>query len=115
MGSPSGTIEIHDNAAGCNSQAEVDTTCKHLSVENLTIDGGWLIYPNPASTIITIETPSTYAQIQLSIMDVNGQVLIAHQITEPNTQVDISNLSSGVYFVRLTGERNVTMEKFIKK
>jgi hypothetical protein len=115
MGSPNGTIEIHDNAVGCNSQAEVDTSCKHVSVENLTIDDGWLIYPNPASTTITIETSAISAQSQFSIMEVNGQQLITQQITESKTLIDISNLPSGVYFVRMTGDKSVAMGKFIKQ
>lgn len=115
LGSSNGTIEIHNNAVGCNSQAGVDSTCRNLSAENLTIDGGLLIYPNPASTNITIEAHEISTQSQLSILNVNGQQLISRKITEPKTQLDISNLPSGVYFVRLTGETSVVMGKFVKQ
>ncbi|MEI7726663.1 MAG: T9SS type A sorting domain-containing protein, partial [Bacteroidota bacterium] len=110
-----GTTHIYGNATGCNSIEEVKDACGITSVENLASESSLTIYPNPASTIIITETPATYTQSLLSIMNVSGQVMIARQITEPNTQVDISNLSSGVYFVRLTGEMNVAMGKFIKK
>ncbi|MFZ4521768.1 MAG: T9SS type A sorting domain-containing protein, partial [Bacteroidales bacterium] len=112
--SPSGIVDIHDNAIGCNNQAEVEAACAILSVNNINNEEKFSIYPNPASTIITIETTEIYTKSQLSIVNVNGQELITHQIIEPKTQVDISNLPSGVYFVRLTNDRNVTMGKFIK-
>ena len=73
------------------------------------------ISPNPASTQITIETPAIQAQSQLSISNISGQQLLTHEITEPKTLIDLSSLPSGVYFVRLTSEKNVAIGKFIKQ
>jgi len=115
IANPNSTIDIHNNTTGCNSQAEVDTACKTLSVENLTFDDEFSIYPTPSSTQITIETSVTPNQCKLSIMNLNGRELITFKITEPKTQINISVLPSGVYFVRLTGERMVQVEKFIKQ
>jgi hypothetical protein len=61
------------------------------------------IYPNPASTQITISTPN------------KGQQLLQQEITEPTTTIDISSLSSGVHFVRVTNERTVLVGKFVKQ
>jgi len=73
------------------------------------------IYPNPSSIQISIETSEISTQSQLSILNVSGLHLITRQITGPKTQIDISNLPIGVYFVRLTNERTVEVEKFIKQ
>jgi len=70
------------------------------------------IYPNPTSTGITIESST---KGQLTILNLSGQQFITRQITEPKTQIDISTLPSGVYFVRLMGERTVQIGKFIKQ
>ena len=115
LGNMNGFIEIFNNATGCNSQAEVDTACKTLSVENLILDDVVSIFPNPSSDKITIETSPTPTKSQLSLMNLNGQQLITRQITEPKTQLDISSLPSGVYFVRLTTDRMVEVEKFVKQ
>jgi hypothetical protein len=48
-------------------------------------------------------------------MNLNGQEVLTRQITEPKTHVEISMLPSGVYFVRLTGERTVEVGKIIKE
>jgi hypothetical protein len=45
---------------------------------------------------------------------IEGQQLVTRQITHPKTQIDISNLPSGVYFVRLTSDRTAEVVKFVK-
>ena len=73
------------------------------------------IYPNPASTHVTIETSEIPARGHLSIINPNGQQLITRQISEPKTVIDLSALPSGVYFVRLTNDKTVEVKKFIKQ
>ncbi len=110
--SPNGTIDIQNNAPGCNNQAEVEAACAALSVDKSANDKGFKLYPNPASTSITIET---ITKGSLSFLTLNSQQLITHQITEPKTQIDISNLPKGVYFVRVTNDKTVEVGKFIKQ
>jgi hypothetical protein len=73
------------------------------------------LYPNPASDQLTIESTGIPAQGTLSISNLNGQQLIARQLTLLKTQLDISDLPSGVYFVRLTSDKSVAMGKLIKQ
>jgi hypothetical protein len=72
-------------------------------------------YPNPATDKITVESPKEVKGTNLAIVNIEGQQIITCQITEPKTQIDISNLPSGVYFVRLTCERTVSVGKFVKQ
>lgn len=71
--------------------------------------------PNPATDKITIEISELPIKSQISILNLNAQEILTRQITEPKTQLDISNLPSGVYFVQLTGDRTVEMGKIIKQ
>jgi hypothetical protein len=73
------------------------------------------LYPDPAIDIITIEISITPAQNQLSIMNACGDELITRQITQPKTQIDVSSLPSGIYFVRLTSDRMAFVGKFVKQ
>jgi hypothetical protein len=74
----------------------------------------FLLYPNPASDKITIETTATPTQSQLSILNLNGEEVLTRSLIKPKTQIDISNLSSGVYFMRLTSDKTVEVGKFVK-
>jgi hypothetical protein len=73
------------------------------------------IYPNPATDKLILKTSVTSTSSHLSIMNLNGQELIVQPITEPKTQIDISNLPRGVYFVRLTNNKTVEVRKIIKE
>jgi S-formylglutathione hydrolase FrmB len=72
------------------------------------------IYPNPSFDYITIETSEIPARCHLFVMNISGQTLINRKITELKTVINISKLHSGVYFVRLTGDRTDRMRKIIK-
>jgi hypothetical protein len=75
------------------------------------------IYPNPTSTNITLEIPATpiTKTTFLTIYNINGQALISRQITEQQAIVDVSGLSKGLYYVKITDEKTVMMGKFVKQ
>jgi hypothetical protein len=73
------------------------------------------VYPNPATDKITIETSGETQESYLAIVNIDGQEVLTRQITQPKTQIDISNLPSGVYFVRLLNEKTVEVGKIIKQ
>lgn len=68
------------------------------------------LYPNPATTQLTIESPTPIND--LSITNPFGQTVYLQ--TAPasckSTQIDISTLPSGMYFVKINGE----VRKFLK-
>jgi hypothetical protein len=70
--------------------------------------------PNPATDKITIETIGETQDLYFEIVNIEGHQIMTNQITQPKTMIDISELPSGVYFVRLTNERTVEIGKFIK-
>jgi photosystem II stability/assembly factor-like uncharacterized protein len=73
------------------------------------------IYPNPSSNLVTIETLSNPTHSQISIMNSNGQEVITHKVNNLKTQIDISRLSSGVYFMRLTNDKTAEVGKIVKQ
>ena len=73
------------------------------------------LYPNPATDKITVETSEASKESNLEIVNIEGQQFITRQITDTKTQLDISTLPSGVYFVRVTNDKTVKMGKIIKQ
>ncbi len=99
---------INDNATGCNSQEEIEVACENASVDELSQNNRLLIYPNPSSTQITIELPTTpNKNTTLTICNLNGQQLITQPITERQTVVDVSVLPRGVYFIKVMDDTGV--------
>ncbi|MBN2668688.1 MAG: T9SS type A sorting domain-containing protein [Bacteroidales bacterium] len=69
------------------------------------------IFPNPAVDKINIQTEETINSIL--IYDLTGKVLLAVQ--DDNNTLDISNLNSGLYFVKVTNRKGSTIQKFLKE
>jgi N-acetylneuraminic acid mutarotase len=114
LASPGGIVEIEDNAPGCNSPDEVEEACFN-SVEEINTRNGISIIPNPSNNKITISSPAITGNTLLSIFNVSGKKVIEKQLTDNETQIDISALPRGVYFVRLQNENMVEIGKIVKE
>ncbi len=118
LAAPNGTVEIYNNATGCNSEEEVEEACI-VGVDESSV-GSWQsavnIYPNPTSTTFTISTPTTpNKNTFVTIYNLNGQQLIKREMMEPQTVVDVSGLYVGIYFVKVISDDGVSVGKFMKK
>jgi hypothetical protein len=71
------------------------------------------VYPNPANNILTIE--NNIGATQLSIMSVDGKVLIQQNISNTKTVVDIATLASGIYIVEVKFNDSVSRMKVVKE
>jgi len=73
--SPNGTVEIYDNAPGCNSQQEVEDACT-VGISEQQSASQLSTYPNPFTTTTTIEYElKEISNIQFTIYNVIGEVV----------------------------------------
>jgi len=82
----------------------------NLSVDVNTLDE-FKIYPNPVDNIISIGFNKTIDKVEV-------YSLIGHLVFEDkptNNQIDVSNLSKGVYFLKIKSENNYITKKFVKQ
>jgi hypothetical protein len=80
------------------------------------VEAGMRLSPNPVTDILTIALDGSVIEEQeLEIADLSGRVFITLRLTKPSTMVDLSWLSGGVYFCRLTNGQRVQTERFVKK
>ena len=89
-------------------------SCQHSSVNPAFEVESFSVYPNPAKDGITIDMPQIPNRGSLTIYTIQGEELIKQQIAETKTQLDISNLVPGTYYVRLTTDMTVKVIKIIK-
>ena len=93
-----------------------DTDCDavyeqwHLGIEETTVENGFDIYPNPANGIIYVKSNDVNSDYQ--IVNILGETVISGEITSEIQQIDISNLSDGIYLIRI---HNKTMKIIINK
>jgi hypothetical protein len=86
-------------------------------VENIIVNDEFSIYPNPAENkiMITFVTPGISPGTCISITAPCGQEILHQPIIGPAEEIDISNLPTGMYFVRLTNNRTMQVRKFIRQ
>jgi hypothetical protein len=74
------------------------------------------ISPNPSSNNITIATDGGFIINTVDVVNFLGQTVISQSnIRNASTNLDISKLNSGVYFVRITSENGTAVKKFVKQ
>jgi hypothetical protein len=75
------------------------------------------IYPNPATDRINIDLHNSF-QLQktyISIYNIQGQLLLQKPITQKKSELNICELSKGVYIVKVFCNFNSIVTKFIKE
>lgn len=86
---------------------------KSLSAAPLQVDDvAFKLYPNPASDYIVIEANTT-ALWSCDIISITGELVQTASCNESKLLHDISQLSSGIYLVRIKKESNSTIQKLI--
>ena len=84
----------------------------NLSTNNIQpIDEKVILYPNPTKDILKFNTSKTIDKIE--IYNLLGKKMNASNFN--NNQIDISNLSSGIYILKLYTNDKVGAKKIIKK
>ncbi len=109
--------EIWMGSVNCKTKEDHDELNMLKSADVL--DGSSFIYPNPANNTLTVNVNSSVeSRVTLTVIDVNGATLITKTLGsgESNTQVNISSLPPGVYFVKIisSNSRENKVRKFVK-
>jgi hypothetical protein len=69
-----------------------------------------LIHPNPAKKEVNIYAPNNYS---LSLINMNGIEVLQKKNLHGTTQIDLTNFSKGVYFIKLTQHEHINIKKLI--
>ena len=72
------------------------------------------IRPNPACDWVEISATTPVIN-QMEIFNMAGEIVLSRQQMESGTQVNLSDLPSGIYFVRITTADGVSQQKLIKQ
>lgn len=80
---------------------------------NLTI----LAYPNPTTNYLILEVADfSLSPLSFSLYDIQGKLLQNKKITDSQTTIDISNLVSANYFIKVAqGNKELKMFKIVKR
>lgn len=101
-----------DYAAPITTPTEA-TVIQALGVTENNVDRSIKIYPNPTNSIINVN--GDFAIQSVELFDVQGRLLQTNLQNSNTALLDISEKSNGIYFVKITTEKGIKVEKIIKE
>ena len=72
------------------------------------------VFPNPAQDKIVVETAGFTHEVSLQILDITGKLWKTESVLANQIGVDVSNIPSGFYLIRVTDKVEVKTIKFTK-
>ena len=106
---PSGTIDIILNPA-INSTLTI-TEGETLSLESSLVEN-LILYPNPTRSILNLNATYGFEDAIYSVFDMNGKRVMNSRFND--NIIDVSELNSGNYILRIVQGNLIKSQKFIK-
>lgn len=97
-----------DNSLGQNWSLESESV---LAAANVTKGQGIVLYPNPAGSQLNIKSAAVIESV--SIYDVFGKLLLQTTPKQPTTTLDLSNIATGIYMVKVTTATGAITQKIL--
>lgn len=75
------------------------------------------VFPNPVSDMLTIVSGFDTSEVNVSIFDVNGRLIMTENLLLASERIvlNVSELSEGLYFVRIISNGVSSVKKILKK
>jgi len=113
LAAPNGSIQIANNAPGCNSPEEVEEACFANTEENVNTVNNIRIFPNPVKEKVTIICPENIQIVETCILSQEGRNLVC--MKDEVKTIDVSDLRPGLYIVKIICDKTSYINKLIIK
>jgi hypothetical protein len=105
-----------NGAYGCSAAkgaiASGNTTQDPITIESMT-----RIYPNPTTGVFTIEVPALEKDAHVTVLDMNGRSVMSATVSanpyEQKVQLDMPDVSRGMYFIRIETNGKIFAKKLM--
>lgn len=85
----------------------------YLGNSSIEKDNDFKIYPNPAKNNFNITAKNDVVISSMSIYNTLGQLV--QVVTNPTNSIDVSELKTGNYFVKIVSDKGISGSKFLKE
>lgn len=103
---PSGTATPYTFTT-CTTNIVLDCANSTVGINESVNMPNFNIYPNPASDFITLEIPDFISGTSIQIVDLTGKIIKIESIQTHTQQIDVSNLSKGLYFIKIQDKQGL--------
>jgi len=100
---------------GAFSMSGTITVQNNLGVDDFKIDSNFNLYPNPTNSILSISFKNEIPNGTLEVYDMLGKKALSQALDSNKlTSIDISNLNSGLYLIKVSYEGKSETKQFLK-
>lgn len=108
---PSGIIDVIENPAINESHVFIEG--ENILNMNDFLVSNLILYPNPTNDVLNLNISDGFENTLFMIYDSTGRRVLNSKMTE--NYIDVSNLSTGNYLLRIVKGGTIKIQKFIKK
>ena len=90
----------------------IDCDVNNVSYKNI-MEQDVSIHPNPCSDAINIEGLKDLNEIKILIYNQLGETVLVQELF--SNQINVTNLPSGVYFLKVQTSKEIHTQKFMKQ
>jgi hypothetical protein len=102
-----------DNIIFLDNLLVTENTDPTFSVETLP-DFAGQVYPNPATDFVNVKFDlDKYHNSQVQLINSSGQVIYSSMLTTSNSRIDLQNVATGVYFVKIMADEGSVVKKLV--
>lgn len=84
-----------------------------LPFEPLSIDGGFVISPNPVNGMATVTWDKELSYTNLSLVDMNGRIVFSDKLRDAQYQLKTDGLAAGTYTLVLSNGKADTSQRLV--
>lgn len=99
---------------GCAAQGSADVTIDLVGINEVNRQG-IRIYPNPNDGVFTLEVTEISGSEVVSILDMQGRVLLHTPENSTQTSIDLSELGAGIYNVMVESDHATSVSRLVIK
>ncbi len=116
------TLEVDDDGntyayielADVRAHHTLSATTKRVSIDPVAAGVKMKLQPNPATNNVQLSISGVEGMVTYSLLDMSGRVISTARINaESISNIDLSKLAKGAYFVRITSDKFSKVEKLI--
>ena len=86
-----------------------------VSVANYLLEQSVSLYPNPTSQYVDVLSKDGITILNVEVYDMYGKLLLRSEVTENPKRVNVSELASGVYLMRVVTDRGRVTKRFVRR
>ncbi len=109
------TYTINGSSNGCSNVATITqnvNSCVGIQT-NVTKQLAISVYPNPSNGNFTVELANGLTKV-INVTDITGRIVLTTSSTSDKVNVNISTLSNGIYYIKVTSDNKAEVTKVVK-